>query len=51
MYQFSLKKAALLRINKISPTFFEQNPDVAKKIITGIPNEIQISKKDTDILF
>jgi len=25
--------------------------NVAKKIITGIPNEIQISKKDTDILF
>ena len=25
--------------------------NVAKKIITGIPNEIQISKKNTDILF
>jgi cell division protein FtsI (penicillin-binding protein 3) len=25
--------------------------NVAKKIITGIPNEIQISKKETDILF
>jgi cell division protein FtsI (penicillin-binding protein 3) len=25
--------------------------NVAKKIIIGIPNEIQISKKETDILF